>query len=52
MLPDESVHQEKHANLDAWYQESQPWNAGFISMMRANAARNPTLPAPRKSALA
>ncbi|EIS57873.1 hypothetical protein YPPY64_3483, partial [Yersinia pestis PY-64] len=24
MLPDESVHQEKHANLDAWYQESQP----------------------------
>ncbi|ABX88559.1 type VI secretion system baseplate subunit TssG [Yersinia pestis] len=51
MLPDESVHQEKHANLDAWYQESQPWNAGFISMMRANAARNPTLPAPGKAPL-
>ncbi|MGE4802231.1 type VI secretion system baseplate subunit TssG [Yersinia hibernica] len=51
MSPDEKLHQESQVNLDAWYQKSEPWNAGFISMMRVNAARTPDMPAPGKAML-
>lgn len=42
---------EHQLNLDTWYQQAEPWNAGFISMMRANAARTPDMPAPGKAML-
>ncbi|MTD38243.1 type VI secretion system baseplate subunit TssG [Erwinia sp. CPCC 100877] len=32
--------------LEAWYDVNQPWESGFISIMRAIAARTPTLPPP------
>ncbi len=50
MLPDESVHQE---NMPIWTLVSgvSAMERRFISMMRANAARNPTLPAPGKAPL-
>lgn len=31
-------------DLNAWYQQETPWDSGFISLMRAIAARNPGLP--------
>ncbi|CNH99476.1 type VI secretion system baseplate subunit TssG [Yersinia pekkanenii] len=51
MQPDEKIHQKGLTNLDVWYQEAQPWNAGFISMMRANAARTADMPAPGQAML-
>lgn len=33
-------------NLEHWFDETQPWNSGFISLMRTLAARSPELPAP------
>lgn len=33
------------ADLSVWYQADKPWNSGFISLMRAIAARYPGLPA-------
>ncbi|MBW7984856.1 type VI secretion system baseplate subunit TssG [Enterobacillus tribolii] len=38
-------------NLDAWYDEDAPWNSGFLSIMRAIAARLPDMPAPGKAEL-
>lgn len=32
--------------LDAWYDSAKPWEAGFISVMRAIAALTPDLPPP------
>lgn len=51
MYPDEKLHQEGQLNLDTWFQQAEPWNAGFISMMRVNAARSPDMPAPGKAEL-
>lgn len=51
MQPDDSIQQQSQLNLDTWYQQAEPWNAGFISMMRANAARTPDMPAPAKAML-
>ncbi|MCT4703370.1 type VI secretion system baseplate subunit TssG [Enterobacteriaceae bacterium H20N1] len=39
------------AGLDSWYDPDTPWEAGFISIMRAIAARTPSLPAPGKATL-
>lgn len=36
---------------DIWFKHDEPWNAGFISMMRMIAARTPELPAPGKATL-
>jgi type VI secretion system protein ImpH len=38
-------------NLDNWYDTDKPWEAGFISIMRAIAARSPAAPPPGKAAL-
>lgn len=38
-------------HLDAWYSADKPWEAGFISMMRAIAARTQDLPPPGKALL-
>lgn len=38
-------------SLKDWFDESTPWNAGFISVMRAIAARTPELPAPGTATL-
>ncbi|MBS1203459.1 MAG: type secretion system baseplate subunit TssG [Proteobacteria bacterium] len=38
-------------SIDAWFDDSKPWEAGFISTMRAIAARTPELPAPGKALL-
>ncbi|AJJ12359.1 hypothetical protein CH64_3125 [Yersinia rohdei] len=51
MNADEKLNQASQVNLDSWYQEAEPWNAGFISMMRVNAARTPDMPAPGKAML-
>ncbi|NDJ56610.1 type VI secretion system baseplate subunit TssG [Enterobacteriaceae bacterium 4M9] len=32
--------------VDVWYDEAQPWNAGFVSVMRAISARTPDAPSP------
>lgn len=37
--------------LENWFDPSAPWDAGFISIMRAIAARTPSLPPPGKAAL-
>ncbi|WP_261644125.1 type VI secretion system baseplate subunit TssG [Erwinia mallotivora] len=37
--------------LDAWFNNEQPWDAGFISLMRAIAAKNPSTPHPGTSTL-
>ncbi|SFN56500.1 type VI secretion system protein ImpH [Izhakiella capsodis] len=37
--------------LSSWYQPDSPWNSGFISIMRAIAARTPELPTPGIAAL-
>ncbi|HBZ14768.1 type VI secretion system baseplate subunit TssG [Pantoea sp. NPDC088449] len=37
--------------LENWFDESKPWDSGFISLMRTLAARSPELPAPGTSAL-
>ncbi|MGV3346072.1 type VI secretion system baseplate subunit TssG [Enterobacteriaceae bacterium LUAb1] len=37
--------------LHHWYQEEAPWRSGFISIMRAIAARTSTLPAPGTATL-
>ncbi len=36
---------------DAWFDENVPWNAGFLSLMRCLAARNPSMPAPGTASL-
>jgi len=51
MSSGESVMHDDKFNLEAWYQQAEPWNAGFISIMRANAARTPDMPAPGKALL-
>lgn len=38
------------ADLSCWYQADKPWDSGFISLMRAMAARHPGLP-PQGTAL-
>lgn len=38
-------------SLNAWYNPDAPWEAGFISIMRAIAARTPSLPPPGKAML-
>ncbi len=35
--------------LDLWYASESPWNSGFISLMRAIAARSPDAPPPGKA---
>lgn len=35
-------------SVDAWFDDSKPWEAGFISTMRAIAARTPELAPPEK----
>lgn len=35
--------------LDAWFDAQAPWEAGFVSIMRAIAARTPDLPPPGKA---
>ncbi|MTH46695.1 type VI secretion system baseplate subunit TssG [Intestinirhabdus alba] len=35
--------------LDVWYDVNAPWEAGFISIMRAIAAQTPALPPPGKA---
>lgn len=37
--------------LAAWFDEKRPWQAGFISIMRAIAARTPTMPVPGAAVL-
>jgi len=37
--------------LEAWFDTQAPWEAGFISIMRAIAARTPALPPPGKATL-
>lgn len=37
--------------LEAWFNADAPWEAGFISTMRAIAARTPELPPPGKATL-
>lgn len=34
------------ASLNAWFDEERPWQAGFISLMRAISAKNPDMPLP------
>ena len=38
-------------SVDAWFDDSKPWEAGFISTMRAIAARTPELAPPGKALL-
>lgn len=47
-------HDAPHASpleIDNWFDPDTPWEAGFISTMRAIAARTPQLPAPGKATL-
>ncbi|HEY1843926.1 MAG TPA: type VI secretion system baseplate subunit TssG [Buttiauxella sp.] len=37
--------------LEAWFDTQSPWEAGFISIMRAIAARTPASPPPGKASL-
>ena len=37
--------------LEHWFDEAEPWNSGFISLMRTLAARAPEMPAPGTAAL-
>lgn len=39
------------ADLSHWYDSTSPWNSGFISLMRAIAARSPGAPAPGTAGL-
>ncbi|MCX8958678.1 type VI secretion system baseplate subunit TssG [Erwinia psidii] len=39
------------STLDAWFDKERPWNAGFISLMRAIAAKNQSTPLPGTSTL-
>lgn len=36
--------------LDAWFDEDRPWQAGFISLMRAISAKNPEMSLPGTAA--
>ena len=42
---------EQLADLSAWYTADKPWEAGFISLMRAVAARSPAYPPPGRAML-
>ncbi|MFC5472441.1 type VI secretion system baseplate subunit TssG [Paraherbaspirillum soli] len=37
--------------LNAWFDEKAPWNAGFLSLLRAVAARHPAMPLPGTASL-
>jgi len=37
--------------LHAWFDDGRPWEAGFISLMRAIAAKNPAMPLPGAASL-
>lgn len=39
------------STLDAWFNEERPWDAGFISIMRAIAAKNQASPHPGMASL-
>ncbi|KAB8313463.1 type VI secretion system baseplate subunit TssG [Erwinia endophytica] len=39
------------STLDAWFNEDRPWDAGFISVMRAIAAKHQSTPHPGMAAL-
>lgn len=38
-------------DLSHWYDNTSPWNSGFISLMRVIAARSPAAPAPGTASL-
>lgn len=48
---DASLQPTSPAGLDNWYDKSKPWEAGFISIMRAIAAHTPDSPPPGKATL-
>ena len=39
------LHHNMLSELSHWYDEAEPWNSGFISLMRAVAAKYPDMPA-------
>lgn len=49
-MPDQ-LHDTLPAGLEHWFDESQPWNSGFISLMRTLSARSPEMPVPGTAAL-
>ena len=50
MVENKDVSSNVTASMAAWFDEKSPWNAGFISIMRALSAKTPERPLPGAAA--